>query len=270
MLSSPANERLSLIEAHGIAALRQSLEQGTHEGRPDYISISEFGKEFVCGISHFLLKSNYVKIKETIDDFKNWPKDQRIAVLKDLLILIDNVQDKYEAERLLPPGWLSDTLDAVMMGAIQGLEDVLRSRLRRLIEPTLIDRDGIDPVARTDEGVHLDMHCGDANKGNVIKPEGAVFAELHVRMAADGGGETDDGKILTMAQAGPGSIDLRFTTVNSTPEGNRIHQQSTLEATSGKAGTVADICIDVDNVLTLRDPAPSGEPTGDAFPDMRD
>ncbi|MEP9376638.1 hypothetical protein ABLE91_08000 [Aquabacter sp. CN5-332] len=250
MLSSLGNERLSLIEAHGIAALKQSLEQGTHEGRPDYISISEFGKEFVCGISQFLLKNNYGKIKETIDNFKNWPKEQRIEILKDFLILIDNIQDKYETERLLPPGWLSDTLDAVMMGAIQGLEDVLRNRLRRLIEPAVIDRDGIDLVARTDED--------------------AVFAELHVRMDADGGGETDAGELLAMAPAGLGSIDLRFTTLSSTPEGNRIHEQSTFEKTSGKAGTVADGRIDVDNALTLRDAASSGEPIGDARPGMRD
>jgi hypothetical protein len=65
------------------------------------------------------------------------------------------------------------------------------------------------------------------------------------------------------------SIDLRYTAVNFTAEGNRIHEQSIFEYTNGTTGLVADIWFDVSNVATNSSISLTGNITIDNLPDIR-
>jgi Ca2+-binding RTX toxin-like protein len=139
----------------------------------------------------------------------------------------------------------------------------------------VIDQDNDGSIESIDELIgdlgrsgFAELATHDSNHDGVISSADADWSKLKVWVDADTDGVTDAGELKTMAQAGIKTIDLNFTTVNFTAEGNRIHEQATFEKTDGTVGTIVDAWFDVDNVTTARDAALTGNATIDALPDV--
>ena len=109
----------------------------------------------------------------------------------------------------------------------------------------------------------------DLNNDRVINSTDAVWSQLRVWVDGNSDGMTDVGELRTLASLSIRAIDLNFTAVNFTAEGNRIHEQSVFEYTNGTTGLVADIWFDVSNVATDSDITLTGNVTIDDLPDIR-
>ncbi len=109
----------------------------------------------------------------------------------------------------------------------------------------------------------------DLNNDRVINASDAVWSRFRVWLDANSNGLTDAGELRTLASLNIRSIDLRYTAVNFTAEGNRIHEQSIFEYTNGTTGLVADIWFDVSNVDTNSSISLTGNITIDNLPDIR-
>jgi Ca2+-binding RTX toxin-like protein len=109
----------------------------------------------------------------------------------------------------------------------------------------------------------------DLNNDRVINASDAVWSQFRVWLDANSNGLTDAGELRTLASLNIRSIDLRYTAVNFTAEGNRIHEQSIFEYTNGTTGLVADIWFDVSNVDTNSSISLTGNITIDNLPDIR-
>ncbi|WP_170915534.1 hypothetical protein RVR34_00125 [Microcystis aeruginosa FBCC-A68] len=109
----------------------------------------------------------------------------------------------------------------------------------------------------------------DLNNDRVINASDAVWSQFRVWLDANSNGLTDAGELRTLASLNIRSIDLRYTAVNFTAEGNRIHEQSIFEYTNGTTGLVADIWFDVSNVATNSSISLTGNITIDNLPDIR-
>ena len=88
----------------------------------------------------------------------------------------------------------------------------------------------------------------DSNKDQIINSSDLSYASLKVWKDANSNGITDAGELKSLAATGVRAIDLRYTTVNFTAEGNRIHESSTFEWSDGRTGTIVDAWLDVSNV----------------------
>jgi Ca2+-binding RTX toxin-like protein len=109
----------------------------------------------------------------------------------------------------------------------------------------------------------------DANGDLVINANDAVWSKLRVWIDANSNGITDSGELVSLNSLQIKAIDLNFTEVNFTAQGNRIHEQSVFEYRNGTVGTVADIWFDVDNVATASAATLTGNPAIDDLPDIR-
>ncbi|MFB2552439.1 calcium-binding protein [Ensifer soli] len=109
----------------------------------------------------------------------------------------------------------------------------------------------------------------DLNKDKIIDSKDAIYAKLKIWRDANSNGRVDGGEMKSVAEAGIRSIDLRYTTVSFTAEGNRIHEQSTFEWSDGRTGTVVDAWFDVSNVVTNAGVGETGNATIDALPDIQ-
>ncbi|MDO9103421.1 MAG: DUF2974 domain-containing protein [Methylovulum sp.] len=109
----------------------------------------------------------------------------------------------------------------------------------------------------------------DTNGDNVLNANDAIWAKLRLWRDANGNGVTDDGELLSLTQGNMSSIDLQFTTVNFTAEGNKIHETAVFEKISGGVGTLVDAWLDVDNVAQHLDTLTTGNTTIDALPNIR-
>jgi hypothetical protein len=109
----------------------------------------------------------------------------------------------------------------------------------------------------------------DLNKDRVINANDSIWSQFRVWLDSNSNGITDTGELRTLASLNIRSIDLRYTAVNFTAEGNRIHEQSIFEYTNGTTGLVADIWFDVSNVDTNSSIGLTGNLTVDNLPDIR-
>lgn len=109
----------------------------------------------------------------------------------------------------------------------------------------------------------------DLNSDSIINASDAVWSQLRVWVDANSDGRTDAGELRTLASLNIRSIDLNYTAVNFTAEGNLIHEQSVFEYTNGTTGLAADIWFDVSNVATDSAVALTGNATIDDLPDIR-
>ena len=140
----------------------------------------------------------------------------------------------------------------------------------------VVDRNGNGQVDGIDELVgdagqsgFTELKTFDSNADNIIDVRDAGFAAFRVWNDLDTDGETDAGELRSLTEAGIRTIDLRYTTVNFTAQGNRIHEQSTFERADGTTGTVVDAWFDVDNVRVERDAASTGDASVDALPNVQ-
>ncbi|MFN9548006.1 MAG: hypothetical protein ACK6AD_13260, partial [Cyanobacteriota bacterium] len=109
----------------------------------------------------------------------------------------------------------------------------------------------------------------DLNNDRIINANDSIWTQFRVWLDANSNGIADTGELRTLASLNIRSIDLRYTAVNFTAEGNRIHEQSIFEYTNGTTGLVADIWFDVSNVATNSDITLTGNVTVDDLPDIR-
>ena len=109
----------------------------------------------------------------------------------------------------------------------------------------------------------------DLNNDRVINANDTIWSQFRVWLDSNSNGITDTGELRTLASLNIRSIDLRYTAVNFTAEGNRIHEQSIFEYTNGTTGLVADIWFDVSNVDTNSSVRLTGNLTVDNLPDIR-
>jgi Ca2+-binding RTX toxin-like protein len=108
----------------------------------------------------------------------------------------------------------------------------------------------------------------DLNNDRVINANDTVWTQFRVWLDSNSNGLTDTGELRTLASLNIRSIDLRYTAVNFTAEGNRIHEQSIFEYTNGTTGLVADIWFDISNVATNSSVGLTGNITIDNLPDI--
>lgn len=109
----------------------------------------------------------------------------------------------------------------------------------------------------------------DLNNDRVINTNDSIWSQFRVWLDSNSNGITDTGELRTLASLNIRSIDLGYTAVNFTAEGNRIHEQSIFEYTNGTTGLVADIWFDVSNVDTNSSVRLTGNLTVDNLPDIR-
>jgi Ca2+-binding RTX toxin-like protein len=109
----------------------------------------------------------------------------------------------------------------------------------------------------------------DSNNDKVINVNDSTWSQFRVWIDANTNGVTDSGELRTLTSLNIKAIDLNYTAVNFTAEGNRIHEQSIFEYTNGTTGLVADIWFDVSNVATNSSIGLTGNITVDNLPDIR-
>ncbi|MFN6131951.1 MAG: hypothetical protein ACK46L_03400, partial [Synechococcaceae cyanobacterium] len=109
----------------------------------------------------------------------------------------------------------------------------------------------------------------DLNNDKIINANDSIWSKLRIWLDTNSNGITDTGELRTLNSYSIRSIDLRYTAVNFTAEGNRIHEQSIFEYTNGTTGLIADIWFDVSNVDTNSSVGLTGNLTIDKLPDIR-
>ena len=109
----------------------------------------------------------------------------------------------------------------------------------------------------------------DLNNDRILNANDSVWSQFRVWLDANSNGATDAGELRTLASLNIRSIDLKYTAVNFTAEGNRIHEQSIFEYTNGSTGLIADIWFDVSNVTSNSSVGLTGNITIDNLPDIR-
>ena len=114
-----------------------------------------------------------------------------------------------------------------------------------------------------------ELSAYDLNKDKLINSGDAAFAKLRVWIDANSNAITDTGELRALPSLNIKSIDLNFTLVDFTAEGNKIHEKSEFQYTNGVAGLAADIWFDVDNVATNSAVSLTGNLTIDGLPDIR-
>ncbi|OEF55527.1 hypothetical protein A1OU_24495 [Enterovibrio norvegicus] len=81
----------------------------------------------------------------------------------------------------------------------------------------------------------------DANADGVIDKNDAVYADLNVWVDKDQDGETDEGELLSMEDAGVASINLDAQATDDEQNNNFIGKTSTYTTTDGEERTAADV-----------------------------
>lgn len=114
-----------------------------------------------------------------------------------------------------------------------------------------------------------ELSAYDLNKDKLINASDAVFAKLRVWVDANSNAITDAGELKNLPSLNIKSIDLNYTLVDFTAEGNKIHEKSEFQYTNGVTGLAADIWFDVDNVATNSAVSLTGNLTIDGLPDIR-
>lgn len=109
----------------------------------------------------------------------------------------------------------------------------------------------------------------DRNGDGVINKRDAVWSQLLVWIDASSDGITDAGELRTLASLNIRAIDLNFTAVNFTAEGNMIHEQSVFEYADGSTGLAADIWFDVSNQASDSGVLLTGNAQIDDLPEIR-
>lgn len=92
----------------------------------------------------------------------------------------------------------------------------------------------------------------DANTDGVINAQDAAFAELRVWKDANANGRTDAGELLTLADAGVGSINVNYTNSSHIDaQGNAHRQVGSYTTTSGETRTATDIWVQTNPTQSL-------------------
>ena len=92
----------------------------------------------------------------------------------------------------------------------------------------------------------------DANADGVINAQDAAFAELRVWKDANANGRTDAGELLTLAEAGVGSINVTYTNSSHIDaQGNAHRQVGSYSTTSGETRTATDIWVQTNPTQSL-------------------
>lgn len=109
----------------------------------------------------------------------------------------------------------------------------------------------------------------DANGDNVLNAKDPAWAQMQLWRDANSDGLTNPGELLSLAQGGLAAIDLRYTTVHFTAEGNQIHESSVFEKIGGGSGALVDAWLDVDNIARQVGDTATGNADLDALPNIR-
>ncbi|MBK8115749.1 MAG: hypothetical protein IPK44_15245 [Candidatus Accumulibacter sp.] len=109
----------------------------------------------------------------------------------------------------------------------------------------------------------------DSNSDHILNTSDSTWSKLRLWRDVNSNGLTDNGELLTLAEGGIKSIDLHYTTVNFTAEGNRIHESSIFEKIGGGVGTLVDAWLDVNNFAQKLGVITTNNTTVDALPNIR-
>jgi hypothetical protein len=91
----------------------------------------------------------------------------------------------------------------------------------------------------------------DDNSDGVVDANDATFSSLKVWKDANGNGFTDEGELLTLAQAGIKSFNVSYTSSDSTDaNGNQHLQQGKFTKTNGSIQSMDDVWFNVDTART--------------------
>jgi len=92
----------------------------------------------------------------------------------------------------------------------------------------------------------------DSNGDGVIDALDAAFSELRIWKDANGNGRTDDGELLTLAEAGVQSINLAYTNSNTVDAQGNAHQQiGSYTTTDGQTRKAADVWFAADPMYSI-------------------
>jgi len=92
----------------------------------------------------------------------------------------------------------------------------------------------------------------DSNSDGVIDANDAAFAELRIWKDANGNGKTDEGELLTLAEAGVQSINLAYTQANQTDaQGNAHKQIGSYTTTDGQIRAATDVWFATDPTYSV-------------------
>ncbi len=109
----------------------------------------------------------------------------------------------------------------------------------------------------------------DSNGDQTINSSDAIWPKLLLWRDSNSNGTTNTGELLTLTAGDIKSVDLHYTTVNFTAEGNRIHESSIFEKISGGVGALVDAWLDVSNVAQPLGALTTGNVTVDMLPNIR-
>jgi YD repeat-containing protein len=91
------------------------------------------------------------------------------------------------------------------------------------------------------QGGFVQLSGLDANADGVINAQDSTFAELKVWVDADGDGDTDQGELKTLAEAGVAAISLASQASGATQNGNIIARTGAFTRTDGTSGAVGEL-----------------------------
>ena len=110
----------------------------------------------------------------------------------------------------------------------------------------------------------------DTNNDGVIDANDAAFASLMLWQDRDGDGVTDEGELISLADAGIASIDLQATAIDETNNGHDVSHRSRVMMDDGSERTIDDVWFANDRSDTQRiagdDEAPAGGLASEGIP----
>lgn len=104
-------------------------------------------------------------------------------------------------------------------------------------------------IGKQNESGFTALLAYDSNNDKALNNSDSQWTQLKLWQDTNTNGLTEAGELITLAEAGIKSFDLRYHTVNFTAQGNQIHESSIFERTDGSTGTVVDAWLDVHNVV---------------------
>jgi len=129
-----------------------------------------------------------------------------------------------------------------------------------------VDRNGngkIDDISELFGGAHQgagfsQLASYDSNADGVVNAQDAAFGELRIWQDANGNHQTDDGELLSLAQAGVVSLNVGYTVLPFVDaEGNLHLERSSALLSNGQVADMTDVYFSID----ARDAAAAGAPT---------
>ena len=109
----------------------------------------------------------------------------------------------------------------------------------------------------------------DSNGDGVLSSADADFSKLRLWRDLDGDGETDAGELRGLGSQRIVSIDLDYTEVNFTAQGNLVHETGVYTRSNGVSRAIVDAWFDVDNVDTAVLSRPTISAAVEALPTLR-